>query len=79
MESANNHSLASDLIPIKEWMENKQVIIEKTGLEKLTTSITETIARKHQQLDLKLKSVCQNIFQGKNQYVEFIPGNNELK
>lgn len=79
MESVNNRSLASDLIPIKEWRENTQVIVEKTGLERLTTPITETIAKKQQQLDLKLKSVCQNIFQGKNQYVEFIPGKNELK
>ncbi len=78
-ESVNNRSLASDMIPIKEWRENKQTIIEKTGLEKLTTPITETIAKKQQQLESKLKNVCQNIFQGKNQYVEFLTEKNELK
>jgi len=78
-ESVNNRSLASDLISANEWSKNSRSIIEKIGLEKLAIPIAETIATKQQQLDLKLKNVCQNIFQGENQYVEFLSGKNELK
>jgi hypothetical protein len=77
-ESVNNRSLTSDLIQPKEW-ENKADIIENTGLDKLSTSINQTLADKSQQLEDKLKEVSEHIFSGDNKYVEFIPGKAELK
>lgn len=77
-ESVNNRSLTSDLIQPKEW-ENKADIIENTGLDKLSTSINQTLADKSQQLKDKLKEVSEHIFSGDNKYIEFIPGKAELK
>ncbi len=77
-ESVNNRSLTSDLIQPKEW-KNKAEIIENTGLDKLSTSINQTLADKSQQLEDKLKEVSEHIFSGDNKYVEFIPGKAELK
>jgi hypothetical protein len=77
-ESVNNRSLTSDLIQPKEW-EKKAEIIESTGLDKLSTSINQTLADKSQQLDIMLKKASEHIFNGDNKYVEFIPGKAELK
>jgi TnpA family transposase len=77
-ESVNNRSLASDIIQPKEW-ENKDDIIEKTGLDKLIAPINHTLTEKHQQLEQKLKKVSNHIFSGDNKYVEILPGKNELK
>lgn len=77
-ESVNNRSLTSDLIPKKEWL-HKNKIIENTGFDKLLTPNNHTLTEKHQQLEQKLKEVSEHIFSGNNQYVEFLPGKNELK
>ena len=77
-ESVNNRSLTSDLIQPKEW-EKKAEIIENTGLDKLSTSINQTLTDKSQQLEAKLMEVSEHIFNGDNKYVEFIPGKAELK
>lgn len=77
-ESVNNRSLTSDLIQPKEWQQ-KETIIENTGLDKLTTPINQTLADKSQQLEVKLKEASEHIFSGDNKYVEFIPGKAELK
>lgn len=52
-ESVNNRSLTSDLIQPKEWQQ-KETIIENTGLDKLATPINQTLADKSQQLEVKL-------------------------
>lgn len=77
-ESVNNRSLTSDLIQSKEWQQ-KETIIENTGLDKLVTPINQTLADKSQQLEVKLKEASEHIFSGDNKYVEFIPGKAELK
>jgi len=77
-ESVNNRSLTSDLIQPKEWQQ-KEIIIENTGLDKLVTPINQTLADKSQQLEIKLKEASSHIFSGDNKYVEFIPGKAELK
>ena len=77
-ESVNNRSLTSDLIQPKEWQQ-KDIIIENTGLDKLVTPINQTLADKSQQLEIKLKEASSHIFNGDNKYVEFIPGKAELK
>ncbi len=77
-ESVNNRSLSSDLIQSKEWQQ-KDTIIENTGLDKLVTPINQTLTDKSQQLEAKLKEVSEHIFNGDNKYVEFIPGKAELK
>ncbi|AYM89049.1 Tn3 family transposase [Pseudoalteromonas agarivorans] len=77
-ESVNNRSLTSDLIQPKEWQQ-KETIIENTGLDKLATPINQTLADKSQQLEVKLKEASEHIFSGDNKYVEFIPGKAELK
>lgn len=77
-ESVNNRSLTSDLIQPKEWQQ-KESIIENTGLDKLVTPINQTLADKSQQLEAKLKEASEHIFSGDNKYVEFIPGKAELK
>lgn len=77
-ESVNNRSLTSDLIQPKEW-EKKAEIIENTGLDKLSTSVNQTLTDKSQQLEAKLMEVSEHIFNGDNKYVEFIPGKAELK
>lgn len=77
-ESVYNRSLTSDLIQPKEW-EKKAEIIENTGLDKLSTSINQTLTDKSQQLEAKLMEVSEHIFNGDNKYVEFIPGKAELK
>ena len=77
-ESVNNRSLTSDLIQPKEWQQ-KDIIIENTGLVKLVTPINQTLADKTQQLEVKLKEASEHIFSGDNKYVEFIPGKAELK
>lgn len=77
-ESVNNRSLTSDLIQPKEWQQ-KESIIENTGLDKLVTPINQTLADKSQQLEAKLKEASEHIFNGDNKYVEFIPGKTELK
>ena len=78
-ESVNNRSLASDMIPGKEWKETKQEIIDKTGLEKLSVKVSNTVAMKQKQLDQRLKKVCKNIFKGENQYVKFLAGKKRTK
>ncbi|MDG1751499.1 MAG: DUF4158 domain-containing protein, partial [Thalassotalea sp.] len=77
-ESVNNRSLISDLIQPKEWQQ-KEIIIENTGLDKLVTPINQTLADKSQLLEVKLKEASEHIFSGDNKYVEFIPGKTELK
>lgn len=77
-ESVNNRSLTSDLIQPKEWQQ-KDIIIENTGLVKLVTPINQTLADKTQQLEVKLKEASEHIYSGDNKYVEFIPGKAELK
>jgi TnpA family transposase len=77
-ESVNNRSLTSDLIQSNEWQQ-KESIIENTGLDKLVTPISKTLADKSQQLEVKLKEASEHIFSGDNKYVEFIPGKAELK
>lgn len=64
-ESVNNRSLTSDLIQPKEW-EKKAEIIENTGLDKLSTSINQTLTDKSQQLEAKLMEVSEHIFNGDN-------------
>ena len=77
-ESVNNRSLTSDLIQSKEWQQ-KQTIIENTGLDKLVAPINQTLADKSHQLEAKLMGASEHIFSGDNKYVEFIPGKAELK
>ena len=66
-ESITNRSLDSDLIPKKEWSENKVEIIEKTGLHKLKIPIKETLNNKQDQLKNKILEVSQRIFSGNSQ------------
>lgn len=77
-ESVNNRSLSSDLIQPKEW-QNKDDIIENTGLDKLSAPINQTLDEKQYQLEVKLKEAGTHIFSGDNKYVEVIPGKSELK
>ncbi len=60
-ESVNNRSLSSDLIQPKEW-QNKDDIIENTGLDKLSAPINQTLDEKQYQLEVKLKEAGTHIF-----------------
>lgn len=79
VESERNRSLESDLIAIEEWNENKEQIIEKTGLAHPLKHVDTIFAKKLTDLEEKLASVSDHIFSGDNQYVEFSQGRNELK
>ncbi|MFT7261677.1 MAG: TnpA family transposase [Glaciecola sp.] len=79
IESEKNRSLATDLIPHNEWEESKPQVIEKSGLNKIAEPITDILQTRQDQLSKKMAAVGQNIFNGDNKFVEFLPGKNELK
>lgn len=77
-ESAGNRKLEDDLIPNKDW-ENKDHLLRKTGLEKATAPIQETLDAMVAELNRRLQAVCDNITDGKNPYVSLAGGDDPLK
>lgn len=77
--SINNKSLASDLIDMDQWSENKNSIINSTNQPKISEPVNITLKHKLALLQNKLNTVCNTIAKGNNEYIQFIPGKNQLK
>ncbi len=77
-ESERNRRLEDDLIPLNSWSKNKANYIDKTGLEKLSTPIEETLSALQLQLSQKLEQVNANINSDANEFVQLQPRSNRL-
>ena len=77
-ESEQNKRLEDDLIPIGAWNQEKQALIEKTGLERLTTPITETLKELENRFHTQLDRVTANINADANDFVKCQPRSNRL-
>ena len=76
-ESAENKRLEDDLIPLIEW-NDKDPIVEKTGLAKLINPISNTLSELTEKLQLQIKKVTHNINNGANEFVKRQSKSNQL-
>lgn len=76
-ESAKNKRLEDDLIPMTEWKQNSNLVIN-TGLEKLNTPIEQTLATLTKSVRHKMAQVSRNINDGANDFVIHQPRTNQL-
>lgn len=77
-ESEENKRLDDDLIPGPDWKNNKQNIVEKTGLERLSQPISRTLTDLEKRFQKTLTSVTQNINADANEFVKRQPKSNQL-
>ncbi|CAM3486255.1 transposase (plasmid) [Xenorhabdus nematophila ATCC 19061] len=77
-ESEKNKRLEDDLIPVKDW-ENDQInLIEKTGLQRLSSPITQTLNEFEKRLELHMNQVAASISGDTNEFVKLQPRSNQL-
>ncbi|OUR97978.1 hypothetical protein A9Q81_11990 [Gammaproteobacteria bacterium 42_54_T18] len=76
-ESAENKRLEDDLIPQTEW-NDREVIIQKTGLSKLINPITDTLSGLTNKLEFQMRQVTHNINGGANEFVRRHPNTDKL-
>ena len=77
-ESEKNKRLEHDLIPKRQWQQEQDDLIEKTGLEKLRTPIEKTLTDLHQKLNHQLNRIKVSINNDANEFVRFEKGTTEL-
>lgn len=77
-ESEQNKRLEDDLIPAKVWSKDKQSLIAKTGLDRLSLPIKDTLRRLDKQLEDLIARVTQNINVDANDFVKCQPRSNRL-
>ena len=77
-ESEANKRLDDDLIPGPDWKNNKENIVERTGLERLSHPISKTLSDLEKRLEKMLASVTQNINEDANEFVKRQPKSNQL-
>lgn len=78
-ESEQNKRLEDDLIEREDWDENKSILIEKTGLERLITPIEQTLANLEKDFNEKLERVSISINSDANEFVKKQPQSNRLQ
>ena len=77
-ESEQNKRLEDDLIPLDTWYREKQTLISKTGLERLTVPITQTLAELEDRFKMLLDRVAANINADANDFVKCQPRSKRL-
>ncbi|HCC5806124.1 TPA: Tn3 family transposase [Escherichia coli] len=78
-ESEQNKRLEDDLIEPRYWDENKSALIKKTGLERLTTPIEQTLSDLEKIFNEKLDHVSISINSDANEFVKKQPQSNRLQ
>ncbi|WP_258191663.1 DUF4158 domain-containing protein [Shewanella morhuae] len=78
-ESEQNRRLEDDLIEARFWDENKSALIKKTGLERLTTPIGQTLSDLENSFNEKLDRVSIGINSDANEFVKKQPQSNRLQ
>ena len=76
-ESDKNKRLEDDLISTLEW-QDKQKIIDKTGLSRLILPISQTLADLEAQLNSQIKRVTASISSDANEFVKQQPRSKQL-
>lgn len=69
-ESEQNKRLEDDLIERSYWHKNKSILIEKTGLERLITPITQTLNELENTFSDKLARITIGINSDANEFVK---------
>ncbi|WP_053014299.1 MULTISPECIES: Tn3 family transposase [Xenorhabdus] len=77
-ESEKNKRLEDDLIPLKNWENDKVSLIEKTGLQRLSTPITQTLDEFGKQLEQRMDQVSASISGDTNEFVKLQPRSSQL-
>lgn len=77
-ESEHHKRLEDDLIPAETWQQDKQVLIDKTGLERLATPINQTMGELKMKFNSQLKRVTASINSDANEFVKRQPRSNRL-
>ncbi|MBD2797966.1 Tn3 family transposase [Xenorhabdus sp. 18] len=77
-ESEKNKRLEDDLIPVDVWMKEKPELIEKTGLNRLSEPITQTLMQLETRLNTLFDRVTANINADANDFVKCQPRSNRL-
>lgn len=77
-ESEANKRLDDDLIARADWKYNKKNIVEKTGLERLSQPISQTLKDLEKSFQNMLSSVTKNINADANDFVKRQPKSNQL-
>lgn len=78
-ESEQNKRLEDDLIERGYWDKNKSTLIEKTGLERLITPITQTLDDLENIFNEKLERITIGINSDANEFVKKQPQSNRLQ
>lgn len=78
-ESEQNKRLEDDLIERSYWDKNKSILIEKTGLERLITPITQTLNDLENTFSDKLARITIGINSDVNEFVKKQPHSNRLQ
>lgn len=78
-ESEQNKRLEDDLIERSYWHKNKSILIEKTGLERLITPITQTLNELENTFSDKLARITIGINSDANEFVKKQPHSNRLQ
>lgn len=77
-ESEKNKRLEDDLIPAETWAEESKALIEKTGLARLQSPISQTLSELETKFAAKLERVTENINANANDFVKCQPRSNRL-
>ncbi len=78
-ESEQNKRLEDDLIERDYWDNNKLTLIEKTGLERLITPVTQTLDDLANIFNEKLERITIGINSDANEFVKKQPQSNKLQ
>ena len=77
-ESEKNKRLEDDLIPVRDWENDKESIIAKTGLQRLLTPVTQTLDELEGLLNERMTQVGETIASDTNEFVKLQPRSNQL-
>lgn len=77
-ESVKNKRLEDDLIPVRDWENDKESIIAKTGLQRLLTPVTQTLDELEGLLNERMIHVAGTIASDTNEFVKLQPRSNQL-
>lgn len=77
-ESEKNKRLEDDLIPIKDWENDRLNLIQKTGLQRLSSPITQTLDEFEKRLERRMDQVAASISGDTNEFVKLQPRSSQL-
>ncbi|MCW6556846.1 Tn3 family transposase [Yersinia ruckeri] len=78
-ESEQNKRLEDDLIAPEIWDKDKAVLIEKTGLKRMITPISQTLSELENKFNEQLNKVSISINSDANEFVKKLPQSNKLQ